>query len=93
MIRLLLLAALISLVVRTITGNWPWHYLQNKPSRAQSVYRARKLLGLPEAPSHAEIIEAHKRLVAMVHPDRGGSSAQVHEANEARDLLLEELGG
>ncbi len=27
----------------------------------------------------------------MVHPDRGGTNAQVHEANAARDLLLDEL--
>jgi hypothetical protein len=91
MTRLLLLAVLISVVVRTITGNWPWYYLKDKPSRAQSLFRARKLLGLPEQPSRTEIIEAHKRLVAMVHPDRGGTNAQVHEANAARDLLLDEL--
>jgi hypothetical protein len=29
--------------------------------------------------------------VTVVHPDRGGSSGQVHEANAARDLLLDEL--
>ena len=27
----------------------------------------------------------------MVHPDRGGTAEQVHEANAARDLLLDEL--
>jgi hypothetical protein len=27
----------------------------------------------------------------VVHPDRGGTSDQVHEANAARDLLLAEL--
>ena len=32
-----------------------------------------------------------KRLIAMVHPDRGGTDGQVHEANAARDLLLDEL--
>ena len=41
--------------------------------------------------SHAEIIEAHKRLITMIHPDRGGTNEQVHEANAARDLLLDEL--
>ena len=38
-----------------------------------------------------EIVEAHRRLLGMVHPDRGGTSAQVHEANAARDLLLDQL--
>jgi len=36
-------------------------------------------------------LEAHRRLITMVHPDRGGTNEQVHEANAARDLLLDEL--
>jgi len=38
-----------------------------------------------------EILDAHRKLVAIVHPDRGGTNSQVHEANAARDLLLDEL--
>ena len=30
-------------------------------------------------------------VLAVVHPDRGGTNDQVHEANAARDLLLNEL--
>lgn len=44
----------------------------------------------PDA-NRTDILSAHKRLVAMVHPDRGGSNEQVYEANAARDLLLDEL--
>jgi len=29
----------------------------------------------------------------MVHPDKGGTNEQVHEANAARDLLFDELPG
>ncbi|MFM6831362.1 MAG: molecular chaperone DnaJ, partial [Novosphingobium sp.] len=32
-----------------------------------------------------------RRLIAQVHPDRGGSNEAVHEANAARDLLLARL--
>ena len=60
-------------------------------TRAQAVYRARQLLGVSAAASREDIVGAHKRLVAMVHPDRGGTDGQVHEANAARDLLLNEL--
>ena len=91
MTKLLLLAALACMACRLVTGRWPWELLRPAPSRAQAVYRARKLLGLPDGASHAEIIEAHRRLLAMVHPDRGGSNDQVHEATAARDLLLAEL--
>jgi DnaJ homolog subfamily C member 19 len=55
------------------------------------VFHARKLLAVREGATRQEITEAHRRLIAMVHPDRGGSNAQVHEANAARDLLFDEL--
>ena len=74
---------------RLFTGRWPWE--PKVTTRAQAVFRARKLLGVSAAASREEIQTAHRRLVAMVHPDRGGSNGQVHEANAARDLLLDEL--
>ena len=54
--------------------------------------RARNLLGVAADAPREAIIEAHRRLIAQVHPDRGGSNEAVHEANAARDLLLERLG-
>ena len=88
-VRLLLLAAIVAWGFKLVTGRWPWE--PKTATRAQAVFRARKLLGVSAAASREEILAAHKRLVAMVHPDRGGSNAQVHEANAARDLLLDEL--
>ncbi|RIV93384.1 J domain-containing protein [Aurantiacibacter xanthus] len=91
MSRLLLLAAIGIIAYRWITGRWPWQ--KRISTRAQAVFNARKLLGVGANASKSDIIVAHKRLVAMVHPDRGGTSGQVHEANDARDLLFEELPG
>ena len=91
MIRLLFIAAVISFGCRWALGKWPWEYLSAKPTRGQAVFRARKLLAVREEATRSEILEAHKRLIAMVHPDRGGTSDQVHEANDARDLLLARL--
>ena len=91
MIRLLFIAAVISIGCRWALGKWPWEYLAAKPTRDQAVFRARKLLAVREGATRSEILEAHKRLIAMVHPDRGGTNGQVHEANAARDLLLGEL--
>jgi chromosome partitioning protein len=48
-------------------------------------------LGVAKTARRETIIEAHRALLALVHPDRGGSSEQVHEANAARDLLLARL--
>jgi hypothetical protein len=89
MAKLLVFAAIAVLGWKMVTGRWPWE--PKVATRAQAVFRARKLLGITAAASREEILVAHKRLVSMVHPDRGGSNAQVHEANAARDILLDEL--
>lgn len=91
MMKLLLIAALAALACRVVLGKWPWEYLKGKPTRSQSVFEARKLLKVRHEASRSEILEAHRRLITTVHPDRGGSNEAVHEANAARDLLLGEL--
>ena len=89
MIRLLLIAGVLVIGFKLFAGRWPWE--PKVTTRNQALFKARRLLGVQVASSREEIISAHKRLVAMVHPDRGGSNSQVHEANAARDLLLDEL--
>ena len=90
MVKLILLLALASWVCRQWTGQWPWAHWRRMtgPGPAE---RARRLLGVSSGAGRGEIIEAHKRLIARVHPDRGGDAALVHEANDARDLLLARL--
>lgn len=89
MMRLLIFAVIGVLGWKLVTGRWPWE--PKRAARAQAVSRARKLLGVSAAASRDDILIAHKRRVAMVHPDRGGTGGQVHEATAARDLLLDEL--
>ena len=88
-VRILLLAGAICLGYRLFFGRWPWERKQS--TRQQAVSRARRLLGVEQRAAREDIIAAHRRLVALVHPDRGGTNEQVHEANAARDLLLDEL--
>ncbi|KLI64816.1 J domain-containing protein [Aurantiacibacter marinus] len=89
MLKFIVIGGALLLFFRWIFGRWPW---QPKDStRNHALSRARRLLGVEARASRPDIIAAHKRLVAMVHPDRGGSNEQVHEANAARDLLLDEL--
>lgn len=47
-----------------------------------------QLLGLESSASREEIIQAHKRLIQKVHPDRGGNDYLAAKLNAARDLLL-----
>jgi DnaJ family protein C protein 19 len=89
LIRLLLFVGVVVLGFKLLTGRWPWE--PKGGARAQAMSRARRLLGVSATASREDVLAAHKRLVAMVHPDRGGSSDQVHEANAARDLLLDQL--
>ena len=89
MVRFVVLGGLAALVWKMASGRWPW---EPKPAtRAQGVFRARKLLGVSGTASREEILIAHRQHLVLVHPDRGGTNEQVHEANAARDLLLDQL--
>ncbi len=91
MLRAMILVALACLFCRWAFGKWPWDYLKPAPTRQQAVSRARTLLGVEAGAGRDDIAAAHRRLTALVHPDRGGSTAAMQEANAARDLLLAEL--
>jgi hypothetical protein len=93
MMKFLFFAVLISIGCKAALGKWPWDFLRPAPTRSQAVFRARKLLAVRANASREEILDAHRKLIGVVHPDRGGTNGQVHEANAARDLLLDELPG
>ena len=88
--KLLLLALLICTACKWLSGRWPWQLLQES-ERSQKEALARALLGVDRSASRTDITEAHRRLLAKVHPDRGGSNEAVHQATAARDLLLARL--
>lgn len=88
--KLVVLAILACVACRLLSGRWPWELLK-AADRTAAESRARLLLGVGHDATRTDIVEAHRRVIAQVHPDRGGSSEAVHEANAARDLLLGRL--
>lgn len=71
-----------------------WAAYRRGPRRAVArmpVDEARALLGVGPEASLADIRAAHRRLIARVHPDAGGSAELAHKVNAARDTLVTEL--
>ncbi len=53
-----------------------------------SADQACQVLGLAPNPSREEVIDAHRRLMQKIHPDRGGSTYLAQQLNEAKRVLL-----
>ena len=84
--RLILGAALMAAALL-----WAAWRRQRPSSRPMPPEDARRLLGVSEGATLQEIRDAHRRLIARVHPDAGGSAELAHRVNAARDALLAEL--
>lgn len=84
MAKLILLLALAA-------GAWLWwRRTFGRPATMPSS-EARALLGLSESATSSDIREAHRRLIAKVHPDAGGSAELAMRVNLARDALMADL--
>lgn len=90
--KIIWLLVLASIACRMLAGRWPWEMFRSATAASDEA-QARTVLGVSRDAAATEIADAHRRLIAQVHPDRGGSNDQVHEANAARDLLLARLPG
>jgi hypothetical protein len=62
-----------------------------QPAADMPVADARRLLGVGPEATLAEIRAAHRRLIARVHPDSGGSAELANRVNVARDTLVAEM--
>ena len=49
---------------------------------------AAKLLGVTSGADQDTVNDAHRRLIARVHPDAGGNAELAAQINRARDIML-----
>jgi preprotein translocase subunit Sec63 len=68
-----------------------WWRRQAVARAPMRVAEARALLGVGEGASLDDIRAAHRRLIARVHPDAGGSAGLATRVNAARDALIAEM--
>lgn len=75
---------------------WRNHYKQDESyhrrttanNTSMSIEEAYAILGLHEDATKEEILEAHRRLIQKLHPDRGGNDYLASKINQAKSLLL-----
>lgn len=61
---------------------------ETNASASMTREEALQILGLTADASAEDIIEAHRRLIQKLHPDRGGSAYLASKINQAKDILL-----
>ena len=60
-------------------------------SHHMTAERARAVLGVSAEAGADEVRAAHRRLIARLHPDGGGSDYLAAEINQARDALIKAI--
>lgn len=80
------------LAIACFAGVAAWAAFRSQQFRRayMPVAEARELLGVPEDADADAIRAAHKKLIARVHPDAGGTAELARRVNAAREILLSE---
>ena len=80
------------LIIAIITALFVFGKRVLASGQGMSMDEAAKLLDVPAGSNAETILAAHRRLIAKVHPDAGGSAELAAQVNQARDTLLKHIG-
>ncbi len=64
---------------------------QAPAKQTMTVQEALDVLGLEDNPTEKEIVEAHRKLIQKVHPDRGGNDFLAATINNAKETLIKNI--
>ncbi|MEK7264851.1 MAG: DnaJ domain-containing protein [Pseudomonadota bacterium] len=62
------------------------------PRAALGIEEAAAILGVAPDASEDDVKAAHRKLIAQLHPDKGGSDYLAAKINDARKVMLEKRG-
>jgi DnaJ homolog subfamily C member 19 len=85
-----MLKIILLLVLAALVFAW-WRGGQQRKRWTMPADEARALLGVSPDDDADAIRAAHRRIIAKVHPDQGGTPELARRTNIARDVLLAEL--
>ncbi|KAJ3045948.1 mitochondrial import inner membrane translocase subunit TIM14 [Rhizophlyctis rosea] len=74
-------------IVKTVSKSGTKSFLRGGFEAKMSKREAAQILGIRESASKDKLKEAHRRIMLLNHPDRGGSPYLASKINEAKDLL------
>jgi len=84
-------SALVLKLLRRRSGDSSDRASSGASAASQELEEARLVLGLDRDYSREDVERAHKKLIQMLHPDRGGNDYLAAKVNSARDTLLRQF--
>lgn len=103
-----LFSAAVPWINRAMAARQAWHYFRRwgdqgqggagggqgpgRPIESMTRNEALEILGLRPGATREEVIDAHRKLMSRVHPDKGGSDYLAQSINQARKILLDDSG-